>query len=75
MSDSDEEEKVPQRDEKEIAKEIEEKTWEAFMQFDKEGSGAVNSNEVQFVLEMVGIKFSQDEMFKMISELDPANTG
>ena len=71
MSDSDSQEKEPVRDESEIIKEIETKTWEAFMQFDKEGSGAISSSEVKFVLEMVGIKFSEDETFKMISELDP----
>ena len=71
---SDSESQGPQeemRDEKEIAKEIEEKTWEAFMAFDKEGSGAINSSEVRFVLEMIGIKFTESEMYKMISEIDP----
>ena len=72
MSDSDSDSnKEPARDEKEIAREIEEKTWEAFMAFDKEGSGAINSSEVKFVLEMIGIKYMEEEMFKMISELDP----
>ena len=76
MSDSDSnEEKAPVRDEQDIAKEVEAKTWEAFMAFDKEGSGAINSSEVKFVLEMIGIKFSEDEMYKMISEIDPENTG
>ena len=39
MSDSDKEEKAPVKDENELAKEIEEKCWEAFMAFDKEGCG------------------------------------
>ena len=76
MSDSEkEEEQKDTRDEKEIAKEIEEKTWEAFMAFDKEGSGSILSSEVKFVLEMIGIKFTESEMFKMISEIDPENSG
>ena len=76
MSDSDnKEDKEPVKDEKQITKEIEEKTWEAFMAFDKEGCGAINSYEVRFVLEMIGIKFTESEMFKMISEIDPHNSG
>ena len=76
MSDSDSnEDKEPVKDEKEIAKEIEEKCWEAFMAFDKEGVGSINVSEVRFVLEMIGIKFTESEMFKMISEIDPNNSG
>ena len=40
MSESEgEESKTPMKDDAEIAKEIEEKCWEAFLAFDKEGSG------------------------------------
>ena len=35
MSDSDNEPVEEQKDDKQLAKEIEEKTWEAFMAFDK----------------------------------------
>ena len=45
------------------------------MAFDKEGTGVVSSGEVKFVLEMIGVKFTESEMFKMISEIDPENTG
>ena len=45
------------------------------MAFDKEGSGAITSGEVKFVLEMIGLKFTESEMFKMISEIDPENSG
>ena len=69
------EEQVDDRDEKEIAKEIEEKLWNAFNAFDKEGSGHISSAEVKFVLEMIDIKFTEAEMFKMISEIDPENCG
>ena len=76
MSDSEEDRaKESTKDEKEIAKEIEEKTWEAFMAFDKEGSGSINSSEVKFVLEMIGMKFTESEQFKIISEIDPENKG
>mgnify|MGYP000914032149 FL=1 len=76
MSDSEgEDSKTPAKDDAEIAKEIEEKCWEAFLAFDKEGSGQVASSEVKYVLEMMGLKMSESEMFKMISEIDPDNTG
>ena len=45
------------------------------MAFDKEGSGEISSGEVKFVLEMMGLKLSESEMFKMISEIDPDNSG
>ncbi len=63
------------KDEVQLAKEIEEKCWEAFLAFDKDGSGQINSGEVKFVLEMMGIKITESEMFKMISEIDPNNSG
>ena len=75
MSESSEDRNNKVKDEIDIAKEIEEKLWEAFMAFDKEGSGTIHSSEVKFVLDMIGIKFTESEMFKMISEIDPENTG
>ena len=59
----------------ELAKEIEEKCWDAFLAFDKEGTGQINSGEVKYVLEMMGLKITEVEMFKMISEIDPDNSG
>ena len=76
MSDSEgESEKKEVKDDEEIAKEIEEKCWEAFLAFDKTGSGQINSADIKYVLEMMNVKMSESEMFKMISELDPDNTG
>ena len=45
------------------------------MAFDKHGSGHVSSGEVKFVLEMMNVKMSESEMFRMISEIDPDNSG
>ena len=75
MSESGESEKKEIKDDAEIAKEIEEKCWEAFLAFDKHGSGHVSSGEVKFVLEMMNVKMSESEMFRMISEIDPDNSG
>ena len=75
MSDSEEEDKKPAKDERELAKEIEDTCWEAFLAFDKEGNGQIHSGEVKFVLEMMGLKVSESEMFKMITDIDPDNSG
>ena len=76
MSDSDNDSsKQEKKDDAQIAKEIEEKCWEAFLAFDKHGSGQVSSGEVKFVLEMMNVKMNESEMFRMISEIDPDNTG
>ena len=70
MSDKDSE-----KGDDELAKEIEEKCWDAFLAFDKEGTGQINSGEVKYVLEMMGLKITEVEMLKMISEIDPDNSG
>ena len=75
MSDSDKEEVKDERDEKEIAKEIEDKLWEGFMAFDKEGSGVITSAELKPFLELVGVKYTESEMYKMLSEIDAENSG
>lgn len=76
MSDSDgDSNKEEKKDDAEIAKEIEEKCWEAFLAFDKHGFGQVSSGEIKFILEMMNVKMSESEMFRMISEIDPDNSG
>ena len=74
MSDSDKENSgEQQKDEGEIAKEIEEKCWEAFLAFDKEGNGQIQSSEVKYVLEMMGVKIEEDDIFRLIADIDPNN--
>ena len=75
MSDSDENKEDQEIDFEAKQKEIEDKLWESFMSFDKEGSGYIECVDVKFVLEMMGLKFTEAEMFKMISDLDPQNNG
>ena len=45
------------------------------MKFDNEGTGQISSSQVKYVLEMMGVKVSEQELFKMITEIDPNNTG
>ena len=75
MSDGSGSDQEEQKDEAELVQEIEEKCWEAFLAFDKDGSGKITSLEVKYVLEMMGLKVKEEEIFKMISEIDPDNTG
>ena len=77
MSDSESDgEKEPQMSEVEIKKMIEDKCYKAFIDFDREGNGGqVNSDQVGQVLEQMEIKMSEQEMYKLIAEIDPENTG
>ena len=56
-------------------KEEEAKCWEAFSAFDKDSSGFIDANELRIVLEMMGQKTTEEEIFRMIAEADAENTG
>jgi Ca2+-binding EF-hand superfamily protein len=71
MSNSDDE----NQDEGTLTKEEEEKCWEAFSAFDKDSSGYIDANELRIVLEMMGQKTTEEEIFRMIAEADSENTG
>ena len=77
MSDSDNDAgESPKKTEEELSKEVEERCQQAFLAFDKEGNGYIKPEEVKGVLEIMNIKFEEeDDMFRMISDLDPENTG
>ena len=51
------------------------KCWEAFTAFDKYSSGKIDANELRIVLEMMGQKTTEEEIFRMIAEADAENTG
>ena len=76
MSDSEKgSDEEPQKDEGELAQEIESKCWEAFLAFDKEGNGQIKSGEAKYVFEMMGIQIEEDDIFRLLAEIDPENTG
>ena len=77
MSDSEREDgdEEPQKDEGELAKEIEEKCWEAFLAFDKEGNGQIESSQAKHVFEMMGIQIEEDDIFRLLADIDPDNSG
>ena len=58
-----------------LTKEEEQKCWEAFSAFDKDSSGFIDANELRIVLEMMGQKTTEEEIFRMIAEADAENTG
>ena len=74
MSDSEDSAKSV-RDEAEVRKEIEDKCLEAFMAFDEEGAGQIESSHFRLVIEKIGVKMSDDMVYKIISDIDPRNTG
>src|SRR6056300_1505757 len=58
-----------------LTKEEDAKCWEAFSAFDKDSSGYIDANELRIVLEMMGQKTTEEEIFRMIAEADAENTG
>eukprot|EP01016_Furgasonia_blochmanni_P003441 TRINITY_DN11351_c0_g1_i6.p1 TRINITY_DN11351_c0_g1~~TRINITY_DN11351_c0_g1_i6.p1 ORF type:complete len:196 (+),score=79.88 TRINITY_DN11351_c0_g1_i6:65-652(+) len=52
-----------------------EKCIEAFHAFDKNGSKAIDSDELRQVLEEMGQKPTEEEILKMINEVDQGNKG
>ena len=74
MSDSEGEEE-PKRDINEVREEVKQKLLESFQAFDSEGQGSIQSTEVKQVVDMMGIKMEDKEIFKIIAEIDPENTG
>ena len=77
MSDSGSEKSgEPEVTEEEVAREVEDKCYKAFQAFDQEGSGGeVKSDQVRSVLDHMDIKMSDQVMYRIISEVDPQNTG
>ena len=58
-----------------LTKEEEAKCYEAFSAFDKDSSGKIDANELRIVLEMMGQKTTEEEIFRMIAEADAENKG
>ena len=58
-----------------LTKEEDAKCYEAFSAFDKDSSGKIDANELRIVLEMMGQKTTEEEIFRMIAEADAESTG
>ena len=76
MSDSDDKGSKEELNEADLARDIEDRCYKAFQAFDPDGNGgAVKSDQVQQVLDHIDVKMGEQEMYKIISEIDPDNTG
>ena len=58
-----------------LSNDEERKCGEAFSAFDKDGSGFIDAGELRIVLEMMGQKTTEEEIYRMIAEASPENTG
>lgn len=63
------------RDDNGLSRVEEEKCKEAFEAFDKDGSQRIDAQELRIVLEMMGRKTSEEEVYRMIAEADASNSG
>ena len=52
-----------------------EQIWKAFMLFDHENQGNMHTSDLKQALEYLNEKVSDTQVFRMISEADPNNTG
>ena len=76
MSDSDKDGSKEELNEEDLAREIEGKCYKAFIAFDQDGNGSqVKSDQIKQILDHIDIKMNDQEMYKIISEIDPDNTG
>lgn len=63
-------------EEKEAARQAEnEEIWQCFHQYDIEQQGTMSTEDLKQALEQLGEKVSDTQVFRMISDVDPNNTG
>ena len=56
-------------------REEEDELWQAFMQYDTEQLGKINTSDLKAALESLGEKVTPFRIVYMISQVDPENTG
>ena len=72
-SESEEEVQVTEED---VMREVEDKCLKAFKQYEVEGDpGVVKSESVRGVLDHMEIKMDDIELYQILSDIDPQNTG
>ena len=62
-------------DDQEVDRAQEDKVWDAFMAFDYDRMGHMETSDLKNALEHLGEKVTEDAVFLMIANADPANTG
>ena len=58
-----------------LTQDEERKCDEAFSAFDKDNSGYIDATELRIVLEMMGQQTTDEEIYRMIAEASPDNSG
>ena len=59
----------------ELTNEEEAKCWEAFSAFDKDSSGTIDAYELRIVLDMLGCRATDEEIYRMIGATDALDSG
>lgn len=77
MSDGEQEfqEEMTQDQKEEAEREETSQIWQCFNQFDHEQQGLMQTSELKGALEHLGEKVSDTQVFRMISDVDPNNSG
>ncbi len=47
----------------------------AFRQFDQDGSGYIQANELEYIMQKMGRRFNKDEIDAMVNSLDKSGDG
>lgn len=77
MSDSENEvvEEMTQEEIEEKEREETNQIWQCFMQYDYEQQGVMQTSDLKQALESLGEKVGDTQVFRMISDVDPNNSG
>ena len=78
MAESDNEtQEIPMTVEEQEQAEAEERNqiWQCFMQFDHEQEGVISTQDLKQALEHLNERVTDTQVFRMISEVDPTNSG
>ena len=65
----------PQINEEDLIKELEDKCQEAFNTFDRNDRGEIESSDAKEVLRIMGVEMEEDDIFRLLSDIDPENSG
>jgi len=65
----------PQIAEEERLREESQQIWQCFMQFDVDQQGVISTSELKQALEFLNERVTEPQVFRMIADADPNNTG
>ena len=65
----------PEIAEEERIREESQQIWQCFMQFDVDQQGVISTSELKQALEFLNERVTEPQVFRMIADADPNNTG